>query len=240
MKTLEVQVRGPGLGPRIGAAGAAGGRLHDHLDPRRDADPAQRLPAAQAAPRLIGGTRPRLARSAAGAHRRLRASIRSSVAFDFAHACRMRGKLRDPEELAGPDQAAASSTFSPGGGPDREATIVVEPLERGFGITLGNALRRVLLSSLQGAAITAVQIDGVLHEFSTIAGVREDVTDIVLNLKALGLRAAQRHAQAHAPQGRGPGDRHRRDDRGRPRHRDHGSRPRHLPRRQGRQARRSR
>jgi len=72
--------------------------------------------------------------------------------------------------------------------PDREATIVVEPLERGFGITLGNALRRVLLSSLQGSAITAIQIDGVLHEFSTIAGVREDVTDIVLNLKALGLR----------------------------------------------------
>ena len=76
----------------------------------------------------------------------------------------------------------------PGRHPDREATIVVEPLERGFGVTLGNALRRVLLSSLQGAAITAVQIDGVLHEFSTIPGVREDVTDIVLNLKALGLR----------------------------------------------------
>jgi DNA-directed RNA polymerase subunit alpha len=72
--------------------------------------------------------------------------------------------------------------------PDREATIIVEPLERGFGITLGNALRRVLLSSLQGSAITAIQVDGVLHEFSTIAGVREDVTDIVLNLKALGLR----------------------------------------------------
>jgi DNA-directed RNA polymerase subunit alpha len=76
----------------------------------------------------------------------------------------------------------------PGRRPDREAVIVVEPLERGFGITLGNALRRVLLSSLQGAAITAIQIEGVLHEFSTIAGVREDVTDIVLNLKALGLR----------------------------------------------------
>src|SRR3712207_1598322 len=76
----------------------------------------------------------------------------------------------------------------PGRRPDREATIVVEPLERGFGITLGNALRRVLLSSLQGAAITQIQIDGVLHEFSSIAGVREDVTDIVLNLKALGLR----------------------------------------------------
>ncbi len=76
----------------------------------------------------------------------------------------------------------------PGARPDREATLVAEPLERGFGVTLGNALRRILLSSLQGAAITAAQIDGVLHEFSTIPGVREDVTDIVLNLKALAMR----------------------------------------------------
>ena len=68
------------------------------------------------------------------------------------------------------------------------ATLVAEPLERGFGMTLGNALRRVLLSSLQGAAITAVQIDGVLHEFSSIPGVREDVTDIVLNIKEIALR----------------------------------------------------
>jgi len=66
--------------------------------------------------------------------------------------------------------------------------VVAEPLERGFGLTLGNALRRVLLSSLQGAAVTAVQIDGVLHEFSSIEGVREDVTDIILNLKALAVR----------------------------------------------------
>ena len=68
------------------------------------------------------------------------------------------------------------------------ASIVAEPLERGFGLTLGNALRRVLLSSLQGAAVTAVQIDGVLHEFSSIAGVREDVTDIILNVKEISLR----------------------------------------------------
>ncbi len=66
--------------------------------------------------------------------------------------------------------------------------IVAEPLERGFGLTLGNALRRILLSSLQGAAVTAVQIDGVLHEFSSIEGVREDVTDIILNIKALAVR----------------------------------------------------
>ncbi|MBB3173318.1 DNA-directed RNA polymerase subunit alpha [Endobacter medicaginis] len=76
----------------------------------------------------------------------------------------------------------------PGTEPQRTATVVAEPLERGFGMTLGNAIRRVLLSSLQGAAVTAIQIDGVLHEFSSIAGVREDVTDIVLNVKQLALR----------------------------------------------------
>ena len=70
----------------------------------------------------------------------------------------------------------------------RMATIVAEPLERGFGMTLGNALRRVLLSSLQGAAIKTVQIDGVLHEFSSIPGVREDVTNIILNIKEIALR----------------------------------------------------
>ncbi|MBM2577108.1 DNA-directed RNA polymerase subunit alpha [Jannaschia sp. Os4] len=76
----------------------------------------------------------------------------------------------------------------PGTNPARQATVVAEPLERGFGLTLGNALRRVLLSSLQGAAITSVQIDNVLHEFSSVSGVREDVTDIVLNLKGVSLR----------------------------------------------------
>lgn len=63
--------------------------------------------------------------------------------------------------------------------------FVVEPLERGYGITLGNALRRVLLSSLPGAAVTSVKIDGVLHEFSTISGVYEDTTDLILNLKGI-------------------------------------------------------
>ncbi|MEW6698327.1 MAG: DNA-directed RNA polymerase subunit alpha [Bacillota bacterium] len=66
--------------------------------------------------------------------------------------------------------------------------FVVEPLERGYGITLGNSLRRILLSSLPGAAVTSVKIDGVLHEFSTVPGVREDVTDIILNLKNLCLK----------------------------------------------------
>jgi DNA-directed RNA polymerase subunit alpha len=70
----------------------------------------------------------------------------------------------------------------------RLATVVAEPLERGFGVTLGNSLRRVLLSSLQGAAITSVHIDGVLHEFSSIPGVREDVTDIVLNIKDIAIK----------------------------------------------------
>ena len=68
---------------------------------------------------------------------------------------------------------------------DQYGKFVVEPLERGFGTTLGNSMRRVLLSSLPGVAVTSVQIDGVLHEFSTIEGVKEDVTEIILNLKEL-------------------------------------------------------
>lgn len=68
------------------------------------------------------------------------------------------------------------------------AKFVIEPLERGYGITLGNSLRRILLSSLPGAAVTSVKIDGVLHEFSTIPGVKEDVTELVLNLKSIALR----------------------------------------------------
>ena len=78
--------------------------------------------------------------------------------------------------------------INPGALAHTSGKIVAEPLERGFGLTLGNALRRILLSSLQGAAVTAIQIDGVLHEFSSIEGVREDVTDIVLNVKAIAVR----------------------------------------------------
>ena len=70
------------------------------------------------------------------------------------------------------------------------ASVIAEPLEKGFGQTLGNALRRILLSSIQGAAVTAIQIDGVLHEFSSIKGVREDVTDIVLNVKSLAIKSS--------------------------------------------------
>ncbi|MEZ7844901.1 MAG: DNA-directed RNA polymerase subunit alpha [Rhodospirillales bacterium] len=82
----------------------------------------------------------------------------------------------------------AKLEVEPGIDPNRMATIVAEPLERGFGLTLGNALRRILLSSLQGAAVTAIQIEGVLHEFSSVPGVREDVTDIVLNMKGVALK----------------------------------------------------
>lgn len=76
-----------------------------------------------------------------------------------------------------------------------KATVVVEPLERGFGNTLGNALRRILLSSLQGGAVSAIKIDGVLHEFSSIPGVREDVTDIILNIKNLALKVESETSQ---------------------------------------------
>lgn len=79
-------------------------------------------------------------------------------------------------------------TIEPGSDPLRKATIVAEPLERGYGLTIGNALRRVLLSSLQGGAVTSVNIEGVLHEFSSVPGVREDVTDIILNIKQLPVR----------------------------------------------------
>ena len=78
--------------------------------------------------------------------------------------------------------------IKPGSNPRCVASVVAEPLERGFGLTLGNALRRVLLSSLQGAAVTSIQINNVLHEFSSISGVHEDVTDIVLNIKEIALR----------------------------------------------------
>ena len=73
--------------------------------------------------------------------------------------------------------------------PEKFSKITVEPLERGYGTTLGNALRRVLLSSLQGVAVFGIKIDGVLHEFSSINGVREDVTDIVLNVKKIIFKA---------------------------------------------------
>src|ERR1700733_189564 len=86
------------------------------------------------------------------------------------------------------------------------ASITAEPLERGFGLTLGNSLRRVLLSSLQGAAVTSIQIEGVLHEFSSIPGVREDTTDIILNLKGLSLRSHSDVPRRVRLRAEGPGE----------------------------------
>ena len=94
----------------------------------------------------------------------------------------------------------------PGTSPERFAKIVAEPLERGFGLTLGNALRRVLLSSLQGAAVTAIQVEGVLHEFSSIPGVHEDVTDIVLNIKSMGIRMHSDTPKKLMLEASGPGE----------------------------------
>jgi len=93
-----------------------------------------------------------------------------------------------------------------GADPGRRAKIVAEPLERGFGMTLGNALRRVLLSSLQGGAVTSIQIEGVLHEFSSIPGIREDVTDIVLNIKQLPIRMAADQPKRLHLTATGPGE----------------------------------
>jgi len=84
------------------------------------------------------------------------------------------------------------------------AKVIAEPLEKGFGQTIGNSLRRILLSSIQGAAVTAIQIDGVLHEFSSIKGVREDVTDIVLNVKNLAIRCNSTSAKKIVLDVKGP------------------------------------
>jgi DNA-directed RNA polymerase subunit alpha len=88
----------------------------------------------------------------------------------------------------------------------RKAAFVAEPLERGFGMTLGNSLRRVLLSSLQGAAVTSIKIEGVLHEFSSLTGVREDVTDIILNVKQIALKMEGEGAKKLQLSATGPGE----------------------------------
>ena len=108
---------------------------------------------------------------------------------------------RNWKELIKPNKLVVE----PGVDPGRVATVVAEPLERGFGLTLGNGLRRVLLSSLQGAAVTSIQIEGVLHEFTTIPGVREDVTDIVLNIKSLAIRMHGEETRRMTLQAKGPG-----------------------------------
>ena len=90
---------------------------------------------------------------------------------------------RNWQELQKPEKiSVTTSEYN-----ERQAVVSLAPLERGFGTTLGNALRRILLSSLQGAAVKAIQIQGVVHEFSSVAGVREDVTDLVLNVKGISV-----------------------------------------------------
>ena len=108
---------------------------------------------------------------------------------------------RNWQELIRPEKPLIET----GADASRKARMVAEPLERGFGVTLGNSLRRVLLSSLQGAAVTAIQIDGVLHEFSSIEGVREDVVDIVLNVKQLALRMHAEGPKRMTLRAEGPG-----------------------------------
>jgi len=105
------------------------------------------------------------------------------------------------QELIRPNRLQVSA----GADPKREATVIAEPLERGFGVTLGNALRRILLSSLQGAAVQSVHIDGVLHEFSSIPGVREDVTDIVLNIKDIAIKMQGEGPKRMVVKKQGPG-----------------------------------
>ena len=87
-----------------------------------------------------------------------------------------------------------------------QAKITAEPLEKGYGLTLGNSLRRILLSSIRGTAVTAIQIDGVLHEFTSIKGVREDVTDIVLNVKSLALKSQSEGSKKLVLDAKGPGE----------------------------------
>ena len=86
------------------------------------------------------------------------------------------------------------------------AKIIAEPLEKGYGLTLGNSLRRILLSSIRGSAVTAIQIDGVLHEFTSIKGIREDVTDIVLNVKSLHLKSSSKDSKKLILDAKGPGE----------------------------------
>ena len=85
-------------------------------------------------------------------------------------------------------------------------TLIAEPLEKGYALTIGNSLRRILLSSIQGSAITAIQIDGVLHEFTSIKGVREDVTDIVLNVKSLSIKVTSKEKKKLVLDVMGPGE----------------------------------
>src|SRR5262249_3529562 len=149
-------------------------RLHNHINSRRHADPAQRLSSEKEAPRMNDDVL-------------IRRNFEDSVTAENSHGVEWGARpSAAPLNVMGANVTIQKNWQElirtnrrqvPGGtDPKREATVVAEPLERGFGVTLGNALRRILLSSLQGAAVQSVHIDGVLHEFSSIPGVREDVT----------------------------------------------------------------
>src|SRR5690606_27689219 len=151
---------------RVGDPGAGIGRSQGRLDPRRDADSAQRLPAAQEAPGLRIAASPRTPLRGAV----LEATDEESMGIDLTgmvrpHVVEMT-KLEDNPNIA---------------------EFLLQPLERGFGHTLGNALRRMLLSSLSGSAVWGFRLDGVLHEHQTVQGVLEDVHQIVRRLKSLTL-----------------------------------------------------
>ncbi len=122
--------------------------------------------------------------------------------------------------------------------PTTASRFVIEPLEPGFGYTLGNSLRRTLLSSIPGAAVTSIRIDGVLHEFSTIPGVKEDVTEIILNIKGLVVSCEHDEPVVMYLRKQGPGDGHRR--RHRPAGRCRGAQPRPAHRHAQRQGHASR
>src|SRR5262249_31327117 len=178
--------RGPGPGPSSGVALPPVGRLHHHLHSRRDADPTKRLPSTQEAPSMTNDVltrrtpeEPAAAENSAGAEWGARPAAAPHKGMGANVTIQ-----KNWQELIRPNKLHVSA----GADPKRETAVVAGPLERGSGVTLGNALRRILLSSLQGAAVQSVHIDGVLHEFSSIPGVREDVTDIVLNIKDIAIK----------------------------------------------------
>ena len=132
--------------------------------------------------------------------RRCRSSSSSSSTRSSTELPRARRARADTSEgTTSPNDRVSDSQISAEKVEDNRGTFTIEPLDRGFGYTFGNSLRRVLLSSLAGAAVTSVRIEGVAHEFSTINGVKEDVTDIVLNLKEVVCRMHSDAAEIEAP-----------------------------------------
>jgi DNA-directed RNA polymerase subunit alpha len=159
------------------------------------------MPAAQAAPRLSASDRSADLRQVSLARGASPAQPPSGPEPDASFERTLPVITKNWQELIKPNKLETIAGYDP----KRFATVVAEPLERGFGQTLGNALRRILLSSLQGAAVNSVQIDGVLHEFSSIPGVREDVTDIVLNIKEIAIRMQGEGPKRMVVRKQGPG-----------------------------------